>query len=900
MTMVRTGEYMSFRKSVCFFVAAALIHCAALSETLRLSIDAAEETGPVTHGATGFLYGLGDPGIPAQQMLSALHPVTAAQKAPDGLQHPNGDALSTARQFFDAGGRDLQVYMQDIYKEWPYEKLGIDDYLPKIRTMVQKGKQSPYRDRLSWIPLNEPDVIWYNDSLLFRDFCEDWKKCYAAIKETDPQARVVGPNTTLYNERFMDRFLKFAKENKCLPDTITWHELQNDFFTDWENHYDNYRALEKKYGIGPLPITINEYARFSGDLAMPGKLVQFISRFEGKGVNGCLAYWTTAGSLNDLVTRNTYPTGAWWLYYWYAQMEGRRIKVIPPNPHAEGLQGLASFDPSRKQIRVVAGGTAQPVDVDIAGAAQKLGTAQDGSVQVIVKKTGSSGLNPSVIPATIYAGTVRLSDGALTVPIPAGNVNDAYQIIVSADEPSGAESGGKWTYRAREERVQGGTAEIAVEVNEPGYYTVAAQGAGSTGLSVNDVPAGNIPDGGSVTLYLCEGINLLSAKAASQALAEKLTVRVRKADSGTAKAARYEAESGENEMSNRVAPNKKGQAVEQRNPSNDTQYLSFKKVRADKAALHAVTVRYQNGELGDGASNYNSNIVDRSADVSVNGKQIQTAFFRNTLGWKDFYTTTLILPLSAGENTITFTAPRRKMLPTFDYIDVAPFIYAGGPVAEENTPPQAQASAPGEVKFPAPVSLSVIAADDMIDGKPLTYEWKSKADGVQISGADSAFATAAVPKAGTYGFTCTVSDGEKSASVSVTARVYPEGLYEAEAEGNVLTGTANIAASANASGGKVAGYIGNGAENTLTFTNVTAAQAGTYTVTISYISGENRSLSLSANGGKPVSVSCPSTGSWTTVGTVKAKIKLQKGLNTLTISNAGYYAPDIDCILVEK
>lgn len=159
------------------------------------------------------MYGLGNPGIPAQQVLQALHTSVAAQKAPDGIQHPNGDALTVAEQFFASGGKSLQIYMQDIYKEWPYEKLGMDDYLPKIKKMVLQGKMSPYREKLSYIPLNEPDVIWYNDSFLFRDFCADWKKCYETIKEVDPNAKVAGPNTTIYNERFMDRFLKFCKIN---------------------------------------------------------------------------------------------------------------------------------------------------------------------------------------------------------------------------------------------------------------------------------------------------------------------------------------------------------------------------------------------------------------------------------------------------------------------------------------------------------------------------------------------------------------------------------------------------------------------------------------------------------------------------------------------------------------
>src|SRR5690348_13542013 len=71
----------------------------------QLTVDLSANTGALRYGATGFLYGLGDEGIPNESMLSALRPQVAAQKAPDGLQHPNGDALKVAPMFKQAGGR---------------------------------------------------------------------------------------------------------------------------------------------------------------------------------------------------------------------------------------------------------------------------------------------------------------------------------------------------------------------------------------------------------------------------------------------------------------------------------------------------------------------------------------------------------------------------------------------------------------------------------------------------------------------------------------------------------------------------------------------------------------------------------------------------------------------------
>jgi uncharacterized protein len=73
--------------------------------------------------------------------------------------------------------------------------------------------------------------------------------------------------------------------------------------------------------------------------------------------------------------------------------------------------------------------------------------------------------------------------------------------------------------------------------------------------------------------------------------------------------------------------------------------------------------------------------------------------------------------------------------------------------------------------------------------------------------------------------------------------------YEAEASGNTLAGQAAVRSSAGASGGSLVGYVGSGTANDLQFNNVSAASAGSHTVTVYYTSGENRSMTLSPNRG---------------------------------------------------
>jgi hypothetical protein len=126
----------------------------------------------------------------------------------------------------------------------------------------------------------------------------------------------------------------------------------------------------------------------------------------------------------------------------------------------------------------------------------------------------------------------------------------------------------------------------------------------------------------------------------------------------------------------------------------------------------------------------------------------------------------------------------------------------------------------------------------------------------------------------------------------------PQGVsYEAEASGNTRGGQAAVRSSAGASGGAVVGYVGNGTANYLQFNNVSAT-AGAHAIAISYASGEDRSLTIAANGGTATTVSTPSTGGWDTIGTVTVRLNLNAGANTIRIGNPGGWAPDIDRIVV--
>jgi hypothetical protein len=121
--------------------------------------------------------------------------------------------------------------------------------------------------------------------------------------------------------------------------------------------------------------------------------------------------------------------------------------------------------------------------------------------------------------------------------------------------------------------------------------------------------------------------------------------------------------------------------------------------------------------------------------------------------------------------------------------------------------------------------------------------------------------------------------------------------YEAEANQNILGGSAITLPCPGCSGGRQVGGLSAG--GTLAFTGVQAAAAGPVTIQIAYCSYDTpvRSLLLRANEGPPIHLDFSETGGWTTVGTLATSVMLKPGDNTLLFSIDGP-APNIDAITV--
>lgn len=124
-------------------------------------------------------------------------------------------------------------------------------------------------------------------------------------------------------------------------------------------------------------------------------------------------------------------------------------------------------------------------------------------------------------------------------------------------------------------------------------------------------------------------------------------------------------------------------------------------------------------------------------------------------------------------------------------------------------------------------------------------------------------------------------------------------FYEAEDKANEFGGGVSVVKNQFVSGMRRVGGIGAGAENTLTFTNVTVPEDGVYELRLYFSCGVGRRICISVNGGEPIRTQKLSSG----VNALSAKsfyVELKAGVNTVTFSNPQSKAPDVDRIAVSK
>jgi LPXTG-motif cell wall-anchored protein len=400
---------------------------AAPSAANTLTVNADQAFRPVTHMASGSLYGLADADSPSSELISAIKPHTFIQKPFGGKQQPTGDVGDTWKVAADHGA-NVVIRLSDYYAGWPYQ-FDWATWDQVVTDQVSKAKASGMTNLAAWAPWNESTGTWNaakNGS--FEDF---WVHTYNLIRSLDPTTPIQGPS---YSDNISEarQFFTVAKQTNTVPDILAWHELIRS--SKIVDDMKTIGGILSDLGISERPISIEEYAA-PAEAGIPGSLIGYVAKFERLGIHDAeLPFWNQSGTLGDLLTgRDGVPNGAYWMYTWYADMEGDMVTTTPPANN--NFDAAASVTSDKKQVDVITGGNSGATAITVDGLDQ-LAVGSSGSVNVKLEYTPSYGRTVAVDgPVTISNTTYKVgADGSISVPI---TMNPAYgyHIVVT---PAGA------------------------------------------------------------------------------------------------------------------------------------------------------------------------------------------------------------------------------------------------------------------------------------------------------------------------------------------------------------------------------------------------------------------------------------------------------------------------------
>ncbi len=325
-----------------------------LMPTVRF--DAENLTGEVTNGASGYLYGIAEDGVPSHNMVESLDISSVSAKTQGGLQHPIGEVGDVAPSLLRTGHCDyIVVYLQDMFSTWYYadgditemkkngtydwKKFLTETYFPLVEQSINEMKDAEYADKLVYCIFNECDNgVWFGEWVKDgengwhdwneqgrKNFYEAWKMTYDYVRKLDSDAIIGGPGYYEYSSWKTDEFLKFTSENNCNPDVIIYHELGDRSIYDWEVNVKDLYSIEEKYSVSTdTPIIITEYGRMQ-DNGNPCTMLKYIVRTENTKVYSNQAYWLFADNLCSTCADYNTPNSAWWVYRWYTSMQGQTM-----------------------------------------------------------------------------------------------------------------------------------------------------------------------------------------------------------------------------------------------------------------------------------------------------------------------------------------------------------------------------------------------------------------------------------------------------------------------------------------------------------------------------------------------------------------------------------------------
>ncbi|SFI51038.1 Carbohydrate binding module (family 6) [Paenibacillus sp. UNC496MF] len=336
--------------------------------------------------------------------------------------------------------------------------------------------------------------------------------------------------------------------------------------------------------------------------------------------------------------------------------------------------------------------------------------------------------------------------------------------------------------------------------------------------------------------------------------------------------------------------------------------MRFADVEAPEAGQYDVSFAYISGD-------------PRGADIRVNGGAPEHYDFAKTADWDSLGAKTIRMTLKQGANTIDIS-DGGGYSPDIDKIDVKPandgfeaedpgnaltgnaaVSDCGGCSGGKKVGNLYQGASLRFNHVTVPEAGAYTMTVSYISGDPRSAD-------ISVNGGEARHVdfekTADWNTVGSQSLTVTLNPGENDILFSDGGQYSPDidrialaplaSGYEAEAPANALTGNAKVAECGGCSGGKKVGNVYQGAS--LQFNGIQMPAAGSYTVTVHYISGDARAADVSVNGGAAQNILFPATADWNTTGTYAFAAQLKTGDNAILFSDGGGYAPDFDKLVV--
>jgi hypothetical protein len=334
---------------------------------------------------------------------------------------------------------------------WPGDNNKWESWDAYVLKVARQAKQQGYTDVI-WEVWNEPDLdIFWKRS--FNQFLLTYEHTVKTIRQVLPGALVTGPSFALYDEGKINDFLRFAKEHGVLPDIINWHEIPNapDGISE---RVDKIRSYLKNNNINidrfMFPEITGPDFQFS-----PGNAVSFMANIHRARVEASAKSCWPDTALTDcpencftdtldglLHPLSGEPRSTWWCYKKYAEMSGILLSFTTLDKNI-ALDGIASYDASAKQARILLGrtqsnnvlkgraktGKAQDIVLEIRNIPEKLIQADE--IRLIAKKIPDSGPNVLKEPLLMIDSAKRVNTGSLKISLPGMGTEDVYYLVLS-------------------------------------------------------------------------------------------------------------------------------------------------------------------------------------------------------------------------------------------------------------------------------------------------------------------------------------------------------------------------------------------------------------------------------------------------------------------------------------